>query len=109
MITVVLKEQIEVVFSPDLDDLPQALIYEHVFAPRARSRALPCEILETLFSAVGPCHHRIARENLKRPVQAISAVIDVYSISHLRITLQDRAKSTREKDTIWVDLHCPIV
>mmetsp|Transcript_82528 Transcript_82528/g.250280 ORF Transcript_82528/g.250280 Transcript_82528/m.250280 type:complete len:660 (+) Transcript_82528:99-2078(+) len=94
----------------DLQDLPQALIQEHVLAPLAEVLLLNAHLWRLAVPArrvvLAQDVDGVAAEDLDGPVHAVLAVVDVALLLHAR---QQLAQAVREEDAVRIGLHCPLV
>mmetsp|Transcript_107378 Transcript_107378/g.313967 ORF Transcript_107378/g.313967 Transcript_107378/m.313967 type:complete len:238 (+) Transcript_107378:114-827(+) len=87
----------------------EALVQEPVLAPHARPRAEPGEVQHAARRPPRPGPHRVARQDLQRPVHAQPAVVDVHPARPLHLTDHDPAEPRWEEHRVRVRLHRPVV
>mmetsp|Transcript_88615 Transcript_88615/g.275306 ORF Transcript_88615/g.275306 Transcript_88615/m.275306 type:complete len:215 (+) Transcript_88615:220-864(+) len=104
----VLDQQAPVVLTADVQDVPEALVDEHILAPLARPAADLVEVVRAPLPALGPGVHGVLGEDLDRPVEAVLAVVDVDAVRRLlRVLFQLLPQQRREEDAVRVYLDRP--
>eukprot|EP00419_Tripos_fusus_P002223 CAMPEP_0172687064 /NCGR_PEP_ID=MMETSP1074-20121228/21401_1 /TAXON_ID=2916 /ORGANISM="Ceratium fusus, Strain PA161109" /LENGTH=149 /DNA_ID=CAMNT_0013506471 /DNA_START=434 /DNA_END=883 /DNA_ORIENTATION=- len=103
----VLNQQTPIIVTLDPQHLLQALVNEHIFAPKAWTGAQPCEVVDTTLPPSLPLLHCTKGKDLQRSMHPHSAIIDVSPSWALCVMGQVHSQPRRQEDTIGVYLYSP--
>eukprot|EP00429_Kryptoperidinium_foliaceum_P075079 CAMPEP_0176211026 /NCGR_PEP_ID=MMETSP0121_2-20121125/14443_1 /TAXON_ID=160619 /ORGANISM="Kryptoperidinium foliaceum, Strain CCMP 1326" /LENGTH=427 /DNA_ID=CAMNT_0017550069 /DNA_START=21 /DNA_END=1301 /DNA_ORIENTATION=- len=102
-----LADEVPVVDALHFEHLIEALVDEHVLAPKARPGTEVVEVPLALLDPVVPSCNRPARQHLQRAMQAELAVVQVEAVVVVGVEGDDDPQPLREEGRVGVGLHRP--
>mmetsp|Transcript_11684 Transcript_11684/g.35252 ORF Transcript_11684/g.35252 Transcript_11684/m.35252 type:complete len:243 (+) Transcript_11684:125-853(+) len=109
-VAVRLQQYVVDVYTPHMQDSLEALVQEHVLAPKAIPGAELPEVGHALVHPFVPDGHSVAGQNLERPVHPQLAIVDVHGLllGPPRQRDQSPSKAVGEEHRVGIDLDRPV-